>query len=249
MLNWKSKKLVVENHVKDAIYSSTFLQNETWFALAQSKYVHIYDKTGVELHVLRDHFKSTLLDYLPYHWLLVSGGSSGLIRWHDVSTGKLVSQRNGHNGPAASLRQNPWNAVMCQGLFVCLFFFFLSLKLFPQGHAKGVVAMWTPNMSEPAVKMLCHRGPVVSIAVDRSGNSMVTSGLDSNVNVWDLRTYKKLYSYRTRNSSPCIDISDRGLLSVADGNEVSVYPAGCLSSKQSSYMRVALRSKVGLIVF
>ena len=169
MLSWKSKKLVLENHVKDRIYAATFLQNETWFATAQSKYVHIYDKQGLELHVLREHFKATQLDYLPYHWLLVSSGSAGIIRWHDVSTGKIVAQRNAHNGPCVSLKQNPWNAIMCQG------------------HAKGVVTMWAPSMSEPAVKMLCHRGPIVSIAIDRSGNTMVTSGLDSNINVWDLR--------------------------------------------------------------
>jgi hypothetical protein len=37
------------------------------------------------------------------------------------------------------MRQNPWNAVM------------------HLGHSNGVVSMWTPNMSTPVVKMLCHK--------------------------------------------------------------------------------------------
>ena len=28
------------------------------------------------------------------------------------------------------------------------------------GHTNGVVTMWSPNMSAPVVKQLCHRGPV-----------------------------------------------------------------------------------------
>lgn len=33
----------------------------------------------------------------------------------------------------------------------------------------GVVSMWSPNSGAPVVKMLCHRGPVKAIAVDREG--------------------------------------------------------------------------------
>ncbi len=28
------------------------------------------------------------------------------------------------------------------------------------GHNNGTVTLWTPNISTPVVKMLCHRGPV-----------------------------------------------------------------------------------------
>lgn len=54
LLDWKEKRLTCETHVKDRVLDATFLHNETWFALAQSKYVHIYDKQGVELHVRRE---------------------------------------------------------------------------------------------------------------------------------------------------------------------------------------------------
>jgi hypothetical protein len=36
--------------------------------------------------------------------------------------------------------------------------------------------MWTPNITTPVVKMLCHRGPVKAVAVDPTGHQMVTAG-------------------------------------------------------------------------
>ena len=38
--------------------------------------------------------------------------------------------------------------------------------------------MWTPSMPEPCVKMLCHKGSVAALAIDRSGRYMATSGRD-----------------------------------------------------------------------
>ncbi len=36
--------------------------------------------------------------------------------------------------------------------------------------------MWTPNITTPVVKMLCHRGALKAAAVDVSGRYLVTSG-------------------------------------------------------------------------
>lgn len=63
------------------------------------------------------------------------------------------------------MRANPWNAVLC-----C-------------GHSNGIVTMWTPNLSTPAVKMLTHRGPVTALAVDAGGRYMATGGMDSRLKV------------------------------------------------------------------
>lgn len=60
------------------------------------------------------------------------------------------------------------------------------------GHANGTVTLWSPSMTAPLVKMLCHRGPVQSIAIDNSGKYMATSGLDGQLKLWDIRTFKPI---------------------------------------------------------
>ena len=62
------------------LYSTTtrFLQDQSFFAVAQKKYVFIYDRDGVELHRLKAHIEPTRLEFLPYHWLLASVVSAPL---------------------------------------------------------------------------------------------------------------------------------------------------------------------------
>ena len=124
------------------------------FAAAQHKNLYIYDGAGTELHCLRpNHLHGNpqvvgRLQFLRYHWLLASVGKGGHLRYLDVSTGANVADLNTRLGECDCLRVNSWNGVV------------------HLGHAKGVVTMWAPNMSEPLVKMLCHKGAVAAIAVD-----------------------------------------------------------------------------------
>ncbi|KAJ3085484.1 Small subunit (SSU) processome component [Quaeritorhiza haematococci] len=70
--DWKSGKLGCEIHVKETVRDVKWLHNETMFAVAQKKYTYIYDNTGLEIHSLRNHVEVNRLDFLPYHFLLVS---------------------------------------------------------------------------------------------------------------------------------------------------------------------------------
>lgn len=55
--------------------------------------------------------------------------------------------------------------------------------------------MWNPNIGSSVVKILAHSGAVNAIQVDRSGRYLTTAGNDGLLKVWDVRTYKELYSY------------------------------------------------------
>lgn len=71
--------------------------------------------------------------------------------WLDVSIGNIVGQYNTNLGRLSLLTQNPWNANLCLG------------------HAKGVVSYWSPKSRDPLAKMLCHKAPILGLAVDPSG--------------------------------------------------------------------------------
>jgi hypothetical protein len=51
---------------------SRFLQDHSQYAVAQKKYIFIYDRDGVELHRLKSQVEPTCLEFLPFHWLLAT---------------------------------------------------------------------------------------------------------------------------------------------------------------------------------
>lgn len=216
MMDCINYDLKAEIHLRETVRDVQFLMNENMFAVAQKKYAYIYDQTGMEIHCLRGHVQPNCLDYLPYHYLMVSVGSTGYLKYQDVSTGQLVAEHRTRLGPCNVMRQNPRNACM-------------SL-----GHSNGTVTMWSPNMNEPLVKMFCHYGPVRAIAIDRPGRVMVTSGADGQMKVWDLRTYRQLQSYYTTSPATSLDISQRGLLACGFSSHIQVWKdwnqAGALDS-------------------
>lgn len=205
--NWKTGEQNCELHLGETVHDATFLQNDQeYFAVAQKKYVYIYDgKSGSEIHQLKNHIEATKLDYLPYHYLLVSAGNTGFIKYHDVSTGQLVSELRSKLGPTRSLCHNPWNAVV------------------HTGHANGTVTLWAPSMPEPLVKLQSARGPVQALSVDRTGNYMAAAGLDRSVKIWDIRNFKVLESYYSPRPASSVNISQTGLLAVGWGSHVQIW--------------------------
>lgn len=116
-----------------------------------------------------------------------------------------------------SMRQNPRNAVVhC-------------------GHSGGTVTLWTPNVKEPVVKMLCHSGHVTGIAVH--GDHMVSSGADGWWKVWDLRTYGCLRSERSFGHAVSdIDVSMTGLVALGFGSHVQIWKDLLRAGQKKLYM-------------
>ena len=211
-------QLHCELYVNESVRDVQFLHNHTMWAVAQHRYSYIYDKEGIELHRLKHHIDVRHLDFLPFHFLLVSGGNAGWLKYQDVSTGLLVAEHRTRLGPVQAMRQNPHNAVM------------------HLGHTNGTVTLWTPNLSKAAVSVFTGPGAVQALAVDASGTYMATAGVNGCVRVWDLRTYKSLHSTFVYSRPTSLDISQRGILAVGFGNHTNLYPRPLHEHAPKPYM-------------
>lgn len=213
--------LHTEFHIQERIRDACFLHNFSLMAVAQANHAYIYDDTGAEIHKLDDHNDPMALDFLPYHWLLASIGRAGYLKYQDTSTGQLVSKHRTRMGSCQVLRQNPSNAVMhC-------------------GHSNGTVTLWSPSSPQYLAKMLCHKGaPVTSLAVDLSGNYMVTGGADRQVKIWDLRKLTNTHSYYVPAGVPTsLDISQRRVVGIGHAGHATFWSPEALSTKcKSPYM-------------
>ncbi|KAF5381546.1 hypothetical protein D9615_005611 [Tricholomella constricta] len=207
--DWLTGTLHSELQLQETCRDITFLHDQSHYAVAQKKYVFIYDRDGVELHCLKSHIEPTRLEFLPYHWLLASIGNSGYLKYQDTSTGQLLIEHRTKLGTCTTMAQNAHNAVI------------------HLGHQNGCVTLWTPNLPHPAVQLLAHMGPVVSVSVDPSqgGRYMATAGRDGTVKVWDCRNWKgAVRDWPVRSGGDVeLEWSARGALAVASGGGVNVY--------------------------
>lgn len=220
-MDWREGKLGCEIQLGETVRDAKWLHNNQLFAVAQKKYVYIYDRAGVEVHCLKKHIEVTNMEFLPYHYLLAtvvsnSGqswerrliswqGNAGYLKYQDVSTGQMVIEMPTKLGSPTSLTQNPQNAVL------------------HMGHQNGTVTLWSPNSTMPLAKLLAHRGPVRALGVDREGRYMVSTGQDLKMSVWDIRMFKEVNSYFTRQPASSVAISDRGLTAVGWGTQTSIW--------------------------
>ncbi|KAF3008778.1 Small subunit (SSU) processome component [Curvularia kusanoi] len=205
--DWRDGKLGCELQLSETVRDARWLHvsNQKNFAVAQKKCVYIYGGDGVELHQLKNHSEATHLEYLPYHFLLSSVSTAGIIRYTDVSTGQSLGELYTKLGPATAFVQNPHNAIL------------------HVGHQKGLVTLWSPNSATPLVKLLPHHGPVRSLAVDKSGTYMVSTSQDRRMSVWDIRMFKEVHTHHLRVPGTSLSISDRNLTAVGYGTQVNIY--------------------------
>lgn len=231
-MDWRTGKLDCELHLGETVHAVKYLHNSQYFAVAQKKYTFIYDHEGTELHRLKQHVEATHLDFLPYHFLLVTAGHAGFLKYHDTSTGTLVLEHRTKLGPVQAMKHNPWNAVM------------------HLGHANGTVSLWSPSMPTPLAKVLSARGPIRDLAIDREGKYMAVAGADKLLKLWDLRKFKELDDYYTPTPASSLDISDTNLLTVGWGPHVTVWKDMFKSKQSEPYMNHNIAgSKVDKVKF
>ncbi|ERE92021.1 WD repeat-containing protein 46 [Cricetulus griseus] len=183
-----------------------FLHSEALLAVAQNRWLYIYDNQGIELHCIRRCDRVTRLEFLPFHFLLATCSETGFLTYLDVSVGKIVTALNARAGRLSVMAQNPYNAVI------------------HLGHSNGTVSLWSPAVKEPLAKILCHRGAVRAVAVDSTGTYMATSGLDHQLKIFDLRgTFQPLSARTLPQGAGHVAFSQRGLLAAGMGDVVNIW--------------------------
>lgn len=219
-VEWMSKELMCEINVMEAVNGVQWLHSENMFAVAQRKYTYIYDNQGIEIHCLKALNETISMDFLPYHFLLVTGNKRSFLQYLDISVGKIISTTNTKTGPLNVMTHNPYNAVVCLG------------------HTNGHVTMWSPNQKEALVKMPCHeKCAVLSMAVDSGGRYLATAGADRKMRIFDVRTYKALHTYKLRSPAMKLCFSQRRVLAAACQNVVEVFKDPCTQLQTDPYLR------------
>ncbi|CAN6475737.1 unnamed protein product [Victoria cruziana] len=203
IIETKTMGLKKEFQVRETVRDVAFSPIMNTFAAAQKKYAYIYDMHGTELHCLKERVSPLKLQFLTNHLILATINKFGHLHFQDISTGEMVGHHRTGLGRCDVMKVNPFNGVI--GL----------------GHTCGKVTMWNPNNGTPLVKMLCHHGPVSSIAFHRGGHLMATAGMDRKIKLWDLRKFENLFTYSGH--AKTMDFSQKGLLALAGGSLVQIW--------------------------
>jgi U3 small nucleolar RNA-associated protein 7 len=227
LINWRDFKVLTEFHTKELVRDVKFLHNELLFAVAQRKNLFIYDSQGQEVHNLKNHVEPQKLEFLPYHFLLVSCNNHGFLKYADVSTGKQVAEHRFRFDQVNDMKANPWNAVVAVS------------------DGKGIVSMWTPNVNKPVVRIVAHNGPALALAIDQRGLYMASSGADKKVKIFDVRNIDEpLYEYWTHAPAKVLDISQNGLLAVNEGTCVKIWKDWQVTKQKCPYMEEKSKTSV-----
>jgi U3 small nucleolar RNA-associated protein 7 len=134
--------------------------------------------------------------------------------------GKIVSEIKTKNGIFSCFCQNPQNAVITSG------------------HTNGILNLWTPNFSEPVVKIFAHSTKINSVCIDNDGYTLITCGNEQKMKIWDLRnSYKELYSYFNPNTVLCNTISQKNLLAIGYSNIIEIWKDYSKTKQKEPYMK------------
>ncbi|XP_014118296.1 PREDICTED: WD repeat-containing protein 46, partial [Pseudopodoces humilis] len=71
-LDWAQRRLLSEFSVGESLRDLRWLHSESLLAVAQRRWLHVYDNQGLEIHVLRNFQGILRLEFLPYHFLLAA---------------------------------------------------------------------------------------------------------------------------------------------------------------------------------
>ena len=117
------------------------------------------------------------------------------------------------------------------------------------GHRGGTVTLWSPNVKESLMKILCHTTPVLSVAVDAGGNYMATSAVDRKIHLWDLRQQtERVATINVPCGASSLNFSQRGLLSATCGHTVQVFDTNKIldssNEQKNGYYKPYLRHNV-----
>ncbi|KAA0192393.1 hypothetical protein HAZT_HAZT009934 [Hyalella azteca] len=229
--NWLTKKLTMELNAMESLHDVVWLQDTSAIAVAQKKWMSIYDDRGTELHVVKRFYDITKLDYLPYHFLLTGLSGQGNLHYLDVSLGKEVILIQPKQPRAVAMVNSPFNGVMATA------------------HS-GLVCMWTPNYNEPVASMLCHKSNISALTYDPAGRYLLTAAYDRKVNIWDARNLgSQLQSLSMPHSVvSSMSVSQTGLVALACGRDVNIYK-GLKEGNLTPYLHHPLETKVHQVQF
>ncbi|OAG32822.1 U3 small nucleolar RNA-associated protein 7 [Nematocida sp. ERTm5] len=193
-----------ERMLNDKVYDGTFLHSGSFYALAQSKAVYVYDKMGVELHVIREARGVRSLKFLQDHFLLATVSDNGYLRYQDTTIGKCVSEIKTKERDS-TLEVDRTNGVV-----------------YLTGQS-GTVSLWSPRSSEYLSKVLCHRSKVRHCKVSDDG-CMLYTGSKNEVKTWDIRNmFKPIKEISLPGLIREMSISQMGKLAVSQRSGVIVY--------------------------
>lgn len=192
-----------ELEVEETVRCNTVLHNYKLFAVSQKKYMYIYDNTGMEINCIKDILYTYQMQFLPYHFLLVSIGEFGELVYQDISLGTVVTRKKTKRGPCHIMKQNKKNAIIYLG------------------HKNGHVSLWTPNVDKPVCDIFCSYTPISAIGV--YDNYLITASLDATYKLWDIRNQKYVHSFKAHNIINNIEISDTSVVAFSMNSHFRAY--------------------------